>query len=298
MFEGFTNEARRVVEVAQEEARDLHHPFVGTEHLLLGLLREQDAIAERVLERLRVPLETVRREVAERVGDWGMAPAGLAPFTPRAKKVLKTARVVGHGVTGTEHLWVGIDVEREGVAAEVLTDLGISLGAVRAIILSTFRERRGDGWTAYGLVKVGGYRPNRLERLWYRHPGRWASPVVAWLNNSVPVTRGRVGWISRPPHLPLPPVPGSTMAARRRAVADRLEHGAPVGSEWTVTIVQVGRGPEPCAKAYEILEDAVSRFGIELNYSRVQIESIQTNQGPGLRLVYSHRFDNPEAGGK
>ena len=133
MFEGFTDEARRVVVVAQQEARDLHHPFVGTEHLLLGLLHEHDAIAEQVLERLGVPLEAVRGEVAERVGHWAGATKDLPPFTPRAKKVLDVASRIGHGETGTQHLWAGINFEREGVAAEVLTGLGVSLDWVRAI---------------------------------------------------------------------------------------------------------------------------------------------------------------------
>lgn len=123
MFEGFTDEARQVVVVAQQEARDLHHPFVGTEHLLLGLLHEHDAIAEQVLEKLGVPLEAVRREVTERVGHWAGATKGSPPFTPRAKKVLGLASQIGHGETGTQHLWAGINFEREGVAAEVLTDL-------------------------------------------------------------------------------------------------------------------------------------------------------------------------------
>ncbi|MGA3353643.1 MAG: Clp protease N-terminal domain-containing protein [Acidimicrobiales bacterium] len=300
MFEGFTDEARRVVVAAQQEARDLHHPFVGTEHLLLGLLHEHDPIAEQVLERLGVPLEAVRREAAERVGHWSGATKDSLPFTPRAKKVLGLASRIGHGETSTQHLWAGINFEREGVAAEVLSDLGVSLDWVQAIIMSAFRKGRATGSVSYAPMSSpvrGGvyrYRGTRLQRLWYRYPGRWISPLVFWLDCSVPGTRGRVGWISRPPRRLRPAIPGSAMMARRRAVDEILERHVPVGTEWTASIVVLGRGSKDFAKAHEALEQLAVKLGIKMGDARVRVDSVQTDQGPGLRMVLVHRLDEAD----
>ena len=300
MFEGFTDEARRVVVVAQQEARDLHHPFVGTEHLLLGLLHEHDAIAEQVLEKLGVPLEAVRREVAERVGHWAGATKGSPPFTPRAKNVLGLASQIGHGETGTQHLWAGINPEREGVAAEVLTDLGVSLDSVRAIILGAFRQGRATGWASYAPMSspVGGgvHRLSGFQRLWYRYPGRVLLPVIAWLDCSVPGTRGRLGWLYRPVPRPGEFVTGSMMPARRRAVTDTLDRGVSVGTEWTASIVVAGRGPEDFARAHQAVEQLAAKLGIKMGDARVRVDSVQTEQGPGLRLVLVHRLDGPDGG--
>jgi hypothetical protein len=224
VFEDFSDEALRVVVVARKEARDLHHPFVGTEHLLLGLLYEHDAIAEQVLEKLGVPPEVVRREVAERVGHWDGATKDSLPFTPRAKKVLGMASRIGHGETGTHHLWAGIDLEREGVAAEVLTDLGVSLDSLRAIVLSTFRQGSATGWVSYAPMSSpfgrGAHRLTGFQHFLHRYPGRSLLPIIAWLDYSVPGTRGRLGWLYRPVPRPGKSVTGSAMQARRRAVKD------------------------------------------------------------------------------
>ncbi|MGA3216754.1 MAG: Clp protease N-terminal domain-containing protein [Acidimicrobiales bacterium] len=298
MFEGFTNEARRVVVAARNEARDLHHPFVGTEHLLLGLLCERDAIAEQVLERLGVPPEVVRHEIAERVGHWDGATKESLPFTPRAKKVLDVASRIGHGETDTHHLWAGIDLEREGVAAEVLADLGVSLDSLRAIVLSTFRQGRTAGWVSHapmsspirGNVQV----PTRFRHLWHRYPSRVLFPLIAWLDCSVPGTKGRLGWLYRPLARPGESVTGSMMQARRRAVKDLLEP-IPVGTEWTASTVVVGRGPEDFARAYEALEQLTEKLGIKMGDARVRVDSVQTDQGFGLRLVLAHKLDEPNA---
>ena len=139
MFERFTDRARRVVVLAQEEARLLNHNYIGTEHLLLGLIHEGEGIAAKALERLGVSLEVVRSRVEEIIGLGGSAPSGHIPFTPRAKKVLelslREALQLGHNYIGTEHLLLGLIREGEGVAAQVLAQLGLDLALVRQEVL-------------------------------------------------------------------------------------------------------------------------------------------------------------------
>src|SRR6266511_3643585 len=128
MFQRFTDRARRVVHLAQEEARLLRHNYVGTEHLLLGLLYEGEGIAARALESLGISLEVVRARVEEIIGRGQITPSGHIPFTPRAKKVLelslREALQLGHNYIGTEHLLLGLLREGEGVAAQVLAGFG------------------------------------------------------------------------------------------------------------------------------------------------------------------------------
>jgi len=134
MFERFTDRARRVLVLAQEEARLLNHSFIGTEHLLLGLIHEGDGIAAKTLESLGISLEAVREGVEEAIGPAGSATSS-PPFTPRAKKVLelslREAIQLGHHYIGTEHILLGILREGEGVAAQVLVSLGADLSQVR-----------------------------------------------------------------------------------------------------------------------------------------------------------------------
>ena len=135
MFERFTDRARRVVVLAQEEARLLNHNYIGTEHILLGLIHESEGIAARALTALDISLEAVRGEVTEIVGQGQSAPTGHIPFTPRAKKVLelslREALQFGHNYIGTEHILLGLIREGEGVGAEVLQRLGADLNRVR-----------------------------------------------------------------------------------------------------------------------------------------------------------------------
>ena len=135
MFERFTDRARRVVVLAQEEARMLNHDYVGTEHILLGLIREGEGVAARALESLGISREAVRRQVEEIIGQGQQAPSGQIPFTPRAKKVLelslREALQLGHNYVGTEHILLGLIREGEGVAAQVLVKLGTDLTRVR-----------------------------------------------------------------------------------------------------------------------------------------------------------------------
>jgi ATP-dependent Clp protease ATP-binding subunit ClpA len=135
MFERFTDRARRVVVLAQEEARLLNHNYIGTEHMLLGLIHEGEGVAARALESLGISLEAVRAQVEEIIGQGQSAPVGHIPFTPRAKKVfelsLREALQLGHNYIGTEHLLLGLIREGEGVAAQVLVKLGADLARVR-----------------------------------------------------------------------------------------------------------------------------------------------------------------------
>ena len=135
MFERFTDRARRVVVLAQEEARMLNHNYIGTEHILLGLIHEGEGVAAKALESLGISLEAVRHKVEEIIGHGQQAPSGHIPFTPRAKKVLelslREALQINHSYIGTEHILLGLIREGEGVAAQVLVKLGADLNRVR-----------------------------------------------------------------------------------------------------------------------------------------------------------------------
>ena len=139
MFERFTDRARRVVVLAQEEARLLNHNYIGTEHILLGLIHEGEGVAAKALESLGISLDAVRGQVEEIIGQGGSAPSGHIPFTPRAKKVLelslREALQLGHNYIGTEHILLGLIREGEGVAAQVLVKLGADLSRVRQQVI-------------------------------------------------------------------------------------------------------------------------------------------------------------------
>ncbi|MHB8513083.1 MAG: ATP-dependent Clp protease ATP-binding subunit [Actinomycetota bacterium] len=139
MFERFTDRARRVVVLAQEEARMLNHNYIGTEHILLGLIHEGEGVAAKALESLGISLEAVRQQVEEIIGQGQTPPTGHIPFTPRAKKVLelslREALQLGHNYIGTEHILLGLIREGEGVAAQVLVKLGADLNKVRQQVI-------------------------------------------------------------------------------------------------------------------------------------------------------------------
>ncbi len=139
MFERFTDRARRVVVLAQEEARMLNHNYIGTEHILLGLVREGEGVAAKALEAMDISLNGVREQVQEIIGEGSHAPSGHIPFTPRAKKVLelslREALQLGHNYIGTEHILLGLIREGEGVAAQVLGKLGAELSSVRQQVI-------------------------------------------------------------------------------------------------------------------------------------------------------------------
>ena len=233
MFERFTDRARRVLVLAQEEARLLNHSFIGTEHILLGLIHEGEGLAAKALESLGISLEAVREKVEETIGPAGSAPTGSPPFTPRAKKVLelslREALQLGHNYIGTEHMLLGLVREGEGVAAQVLISLGADLSRVRQQVIQL----------------LSGYQ------------GREQSAGVS-----------------------------------QHAVYARAEPSEPrptaVGESWTVQVVRAGRRPEDFARSYDRLANILTRLGADVDDSRIDVASVETNEGPGLRLVVRH----------
>jgi ATP-dependent Clp protease ATP-binding subunit ClpC len=155
VFEKFTDKARRVVVLAQEEAKLLNHNYIGTEHILLGLIHEGEGVAAKALEALGINLEQVREQVQDIIGQGAQAPSGHIPFTPRAKKVLelslREALQLGHSYIGTEHLLLGLIREGEGVAAQVLTKLGADTNKVRQQVIQLL-----SGYQGKETVSVGG----------------------------------------------------------------------------------------------------------------------------------------------
>jgi ATP-dependent Clp protease ATP-binding subunit ClpC len=154
VFERFTDRARRVVVLAQEEARLLNHNYIGTEHILLGLIHEGEGVAAKALESLGISLEAVRSQVEEIIGQGGSSPSGHIPFTPRAKKVLelslREALQLGHNYIGTEHILLGLIREGEGVAAQVLVKLGADLSRVRQQVIQLL-----SGYSCPAAEKAG-----------------------------------------------------------------------------------------------------------------------------------------------
>jgi hypothetical protein len=167
VFERFTDRARRVLVLAQEESRLLNHGFIGTEHILLGLIHESDGVAARALAQLDISLDAVREKVEEIIGPSVTTPTGSPPFTPRAKKVLelslREALQLGHNYIGTEHLLLGLVREGEGVAAQVLVSLGAGLARVRQQVITLLsgveeRESLGGTWVAHAPLQRFGTR--------------------------------------------------------------------------------------------------------------------------------------------
>jgi Clp amino terminal domain, pathogenicity island component/ClpX C4-type zinc finger len=163
VFERFTDRARRVVVLAQEEARLLNHNYIGTEHLLLGLIHERDGVGARALASLGVSLAAARARVGEIIGTGGQAPSGHIPFTPRAKKVLelslREAMQLGHDHIGTEHVLLGIVREGEGVAAHVLVQLGADLSSVRQRVVELLSGAAGEEPTIPAAMPSVGIAP-------------------------------------------------------------------------------------------------------------------------------------------
>ncbi|MBX9719454.1 MAG: ATP-dependent Clp protease ATP-binding subunit, partial [Microbacteriaceae bacterium] len=159
MFERFTDRARRVVVLAQEEAKMLNHNYIGTEHILLGLIHEGEGVAAKALESLSISLDAVREQVQDIIGQGQQQPTGHIPFTPRAKKVLelslREALQLGHNYIGTEHILLGLIREGEGVAAQVLVKLGADLNRVRQQVIQLL-----SGYQGKEAVAVGGDSPS------------------------------------------------------------------------------------------------------------------------------------------
>jgi ATP-dependent Clp protease ATP-binding subunit ClpC len=153
VFERFTERARQVVVLAQDEARLLKHNYIGTEHELLGLIREEEGLAARVLESVGLTVDDVRADVTRIVGRGQGTPSGQIPFTPRAKKVLelalREALSLGHNYVGTEHILLGLVREGEGVAVRILLYHGVALDTVRDLVVRMLCEPGGAQWLEY-----------------------------------------------------------------------------------------------------------------------------------------------------
>jgi ATP-dependent Clp protease ATP-binding subunit ClpC len=191
MFERFTDRARRVIALAQEEARMLNHNYIGTEHLLLGLLHEGQGVAAQVLEPLGIGLETVREQVEEAVGRGQQAVPKRTPFTPQAKKVLELARreafQLGHHYIGTEHILLGLIREGDGVGAQVLVGLGADLHLTRRQVIRLLHDYQGND------QPVGGHRG------WQRSPGRRQRGYLPEILNRVELIGAQLSAIEENP---------------------------------------------------------------------------------------------------
>ena len=221
MFERFTDRARRVVVLAQEEARLLGHDYIGTEHLLLGLISDGEGLAARALAQLDVALPKVRYLVEEIVGRGSGAPTGHVPFTRRAKKVLelslRESRHLGHDYIGTEHILLGLVREGEGVAAQVLERQGLTLARVREQVLQILSglERGHQTPPPAGEGAAGGFIG--YSDVPFR---RWRGSLPSWRRRKP--REGRVG-------SPICPACGSDVsesaASRTYRVADAEGEG-------------------------------------------------------------------------
>src|ERR671914_788127 len=187
MFERFTERARQVVVLAQEEARTLKHNYIGTEHILLGLLREEEGLAARVLESLDITVERVRSQVVRIVGSGEEVTAGQIPFTPRAKKVLelalREALSLGHNYIGTEHILLGLVRENEGVAARILLDFDADSEKIRNEVIRMLSGPGGRQRAGAGAQQGEGKKSSKLLDQFGRNLTRLASegkldPVV------------------------------------------------------------------------------------------------------------------------
>ncbi|MCF2711951.1 MAG: ATP-dependent Clp protease ATP-binding subunit [Schaalia hyovaginalis] len=170
MFERFTDRARRVVVLAQDEARGLKHNYIGTEHILLGLISEGEGVAAKALEMMDIKGDAVREAVVELLGEGEKPVEGHIPFTPRAKRVfelsLREALQLGHNYIGTEHLLLGLLKEGEGTATQVLTKLGADLAQVRQTViqlLSGYQRGEGEGRESVGAGVGGSGGPDRAN---------------------------------------------------------------------------------------------------------------------------------------
>jgi ATP-dependent Clp protease ATP-binding subunit ClpA len=189
VFERFTERARQVVVLASDEARRLKHNYIGTEHLLLGLLREEEGVAARVLEGLDIEVNEVRAQVARVVGQGDEATTGQIPFTPRAKKVLelslREALSLNHNYIGTEHVLLGLARENQGVAARILLSLGADAEKVRKAVIESLGEE---------VPRPVPVLPGEIEGL-QRHAAAYGR-VIGWALFAIALGIGLLlGWL-------------------------------------------------------------------------------------------------------
>src|SRR5207302_1916356 len=188
MFERFTGRARQVVALAGEEARILNHGWIGTEHILLGLIHEGDGLAARSLVSLGISLDAVRQQVEEIIGRGQQAPSGHIPFTPRAKKVLelslRESLQLGHNYIGTEHILLGLLREGDGVAAQVLVRLGADLNRVREQVIQLLHGYQGQDAGSAGSDLGGRARavPPDDALAWFDALDRRLTALERWVS--------------------------------------------------------------------------------------------------------------------
>jgi ATP-dependent Clp protease ATP-binding subunit ClpC len=201
MFERFSDRARQVVILAQEEARRLNHDYIGTEHVLLGLLRDGESVAASALQALGITLEAVRQQVEEIIGRGNKAPSGHIPFTPRAKKVLelslREAMNFGHNYINPEHILLGLLREGEGVAVQVLVRLGADLNRVRLQVIQLLSTEGGTPGVRVAERETG--EAARSPRL--AVPGSWAIGVqdaLAKIADRLTAIERHLGMTTRP----------------------------------------------------------------------------------------------------
>jgi ATP-dependent Clp protease ATP-binding subunit ClpA len=197
MFERFTDRARRAVVLAQEEARLLNHNYIGTEHLLLGVVHERTSVAAHVLSSQGISLEALRQQLEEIIGRGQQPPSGHVPLTPRAKRVLelsaREADALGDGQVSTDHIVLGLLREGEGVAVQVMVRLGVDLNGVREQVLQRLRGQ-GDGHAPGGSSGLGDDALARIDSLAGRVAAieRWVGmrPDLADLDEQLAQLRG------------------------------------------------------------------------------------------------------------
>jgi ATP-dependent Clp protease ATP-binding subunit ClpA len=249
VFERFTDRARRVLVLAQDEARLLGHSFIGTEHLLLGLVAEGEGVAAQVLQDMDISLEAVRGKVEETIGPAGSGSTEAPPFTPRSKKVLelslREALALGHNYIGTEHILLGLIREGEGVGAQVLQSLGADLDRVREQVIEVLRgmpESRESRRRRHGAARPSGPFVRQTGSAFVRESGPSIEPTS----------------------------------------------GLPTGVTWRIEVVTAGRGQEQALAAYAELARQVERAGFDLDLLEahaIVVTSVDTDSGPGLRCV-------------
>jgi len=254
MFERFTDRARRVVVLAQEEARLLNHNYIGTEHILLGLIHESEGIAARALTALDISLEAVRGEVTEIVGQGQSAPTGHIPFTPRAKKVLelslREALQFGHNYIGTEHILLGLIREGEGVAAQVLVKLGAGFDRVRQQVVQLLADASAlqaeqvagtaTGTTPQQAMAIGGpglYQQEPAELVRVVPLAREVHREAGWRVVLISLEIWS-GWLD----LRFALLPGSSSAGLRQLLVD-WQVTDDVGTSYQKTGLATGGGP-------------------------------------------------------
>ena len=289
VFERFTERSRRVLVLAQEEARLLGHNFIGTEHILLGLIREGDGVAAKALETLGISLNEARRQVLNTVGSSGRTSFGSAPFTPRAKKVLelslREALQLGHNYIGTAHLLLGLVREGDGVAAGVLDTLGADLSRVRQQVIALLGE--GVSPEAAGTGRVDAEGTARSAAGWTSYApltarSRWEGVLARW--TGVAPGPGLAGVV--PAALTLA-VRGLlwTLAARgatRRSWRMSLSAALPLAALDVATSAGVGRAPPPTVSQARLTHHQAEPVPPSAVCSFCSAERLDLVAGPGV----------------